>query len=145
MTATELLPCPFCGSQPITVGLSVPDNNMILNCGGKDCACMGDFTIKQWNRRSQPEPQAMSAEEDQGCICKGNWREIVKEWGGLIGKRFTDQTGGEFTFFGIVHGDDDYYYGMHGRTGKTSELRLLSCVGDLEQYGFTVFDLSRKQ
>jgi len=49
---TELLPCPFCGSKPQVVGMSVPGNNPILNCSGDDCACMGDFTPDQWNRRA---------------------------------------------------------------------------------------------
>ena len=60
--AERLLPCPFCGSQPKEVGRSYPGGNMLLNCGGEDCACMGDFTIAQWNRRSRPEPQAVSGE-----------------------------------------------------------------------------------
>lgn len=69
------------------------------------------------------------------CICKGNWRAIVKESEPLIGKRFRDNRGdiGDiYTMFGIVHGGDDYYYGMFGG-GK---LRLLSCVGSIEGHGF---------
>ena len=65
------------------------------------------------------------------CICKGNWRLLVKETEHLIGKRFRDDRGEEYTFFGLVHGDDDYYYGMKGK-----ELRLLSCVVNLETFGF---------
>ena len=70
--------------------------------------------------------------DEEGCICRGNWRAIVKESGGLIGKRFVNKFGNEFTFFGIVHGDDDYYYGMSGEPG----LILLSCVGDIEGFGY---------
>ena len=67
-----------------------------------------------------------------GCICKGNWRAIVKEMEPWLDKKFTDQHGQEWTFYGIVHGSDDYYYGV-ARAGET---HLLSCVGALESYGY---------
>jgi hypothetical protein len=72
------------------------------------------------------------ATHDEGCICHGNWRAIVKETAPLIGKRFRDQRGDVYSFFGVVHGDDDYYYGMFG-CGK---LQLLSCVGSIAGHGF---------
>lgn len=71
---------------------------------------------------------------DEGCICRGNWRAIVKETEGLIGKKFRDRKGEEYTFYGIVHGDDDYYYGMY----KAGDCRLLSCVGSIEGHDFTL-------
>jgi hypothetical protein len=74
--------------------------------------------------------------ENQGCICKGNWRQIVAEVQPLIGKRFGDKQGREFTFFGVVHSDDDYYYGMSGNSGMV----LLSCVGDISGHGFELVD-----
>jgi len=77
----------------------------------------------------------MPAEIDQ-CICKGNWRAIVKETKDLIGKTFVDHLGDKFHFFGVVHGDDDYYYGMHGEKG----LRLLSCVGSIEGHNFKLIN-----
>lgn len=70
--------------------------------------------------------------EDKDCICRGNWRLIVKECEGLIGKWYRDGLGDEYRFYGIVHGDDDYYYGM-AREGKCL---LLSCVGSMEGHGF---------
>jgi hypothetical protein len=69
---------------------------------------------------------------DADCICQGNWRAIVKKTEALIGKRFLDQRGDVYSFFGVVHGGDDYYYGMFGG-GK---LQLLSCVGSIEGHGF---------
>ena len=69
---------------------------------------------------------------DQECICSGNWRAIVKETEPLIGKTFTNR-GEDFCLFGIVHGGDDYYYGM---IGSKSGLRLLSCVGSIDTHGF---------
>jgi hypothetical protein len=70
----------------------------------------------------------------EGCICFGNWREIVKEVGPLFGKHYRDPSGCLFDFFGLVHRGDDFYYGMSGISG----LRLLSCVGSIESYGFNL-------
>ena len=75
--------------------------------------------------------EAPALGEDNECICNGNWRAIVKKTEHLLDKRFRDNLGEEFTFFGIVHGSDDYYYGMRGKT-----MRLLSCVGSIEGHGF---------
>ena len=69
---------------------------------------------------------------DDECICEGNWRAIVKEMEPLIGRQYRDINGRVVRFFGLVHGDDDYYYGLAGE-GK---LELLSCVGDIEGYGY---------
>ncbi|MFA6064197.1 MAG: hypothetical protein WC736_16530 [Gallionella sp.] len=69
------------------------------------------------------------SDHDEGCICKGNWRAIVNEYGPKIGRRFVDRHGDEYTFFGIVHSDDDYYYGMAKKDGT---FLLCSCVGYLE-------------
>lgn len=74
-------------------------------------------------------------ESAEGCICRGNWREIVRETTPLIGKRFRDDRNGlDYHFFGVVHGDDDYYYGMY----RAGDLRLLSCVGSIKGHGFTM-------
>jgi len=69
-----------------------------------------------------------------GCICAGNWRLLVEECGPLIGEYFKDSYGGVFRFFGLVHGDEDYYYGLWNIT--TRELTLASCVGNLEGHGY---------
>ncbi len=68
------------------------------------------------------------------CICEGNWRSIVNETEHLIDKLFRDNKGDEYRFFGIVHGSDDYYYGMY--KGQNRELMLLSCVGSIEGHGY---------
>jgi hypothetical protein len=72
---------------------------------------------------------------DNGCICEGNWRSIIDEYSGAIGKRFTDINGKgeEYRFFGIVYGDDDYYYGM---SDGDCRVLLVSCAGSLEMMGF---------
>ncbi len=67
-----------------------------------------------------------------GCICEGNWRTIVKEYVPRIGQIFNGRKGETLRFYGLVHADDDYYYGMvEVGTGKC---HLLSCVGDIESY-----------
>lgn len=74
---------------------------------------------------------ADSQEPAAECICKGNLRNIVKSVQHLIGRQFKDENGVVWTFFGVVHGDDDFYYGMH-----STKLLLLSCVGSFEGFGF---------
>jgi len=69
---------------------------------------------------------------DDACICKGNWRLIVSQTEHLLGKTFRRDDGKEYWFFGVVHAEDDYYYGMWGN----GELRLLSCVGSIEGHGY---------
>ncbi len=71
---------------------------------------------------------------DDGCICRGNWRDIVREMEPLIGGRYRDNSGNVLVFYGLVHGGNDYYYGMAGPTGH----ELLSCVGSLEGWGYSL-------
>ena len=61
------------------------------------------------------------------------WVKLIEECEDILDCRFVDEhSGEEFRFFGLVHGSDDYYYGMSGKTG----LRLLSCVVNLETHGY---------
>jgi hypothetical protein len=72
-----------------------------------------------------------SASGSLPCVCKGNWRLILSETEHLLDRQFRDaRTGEVWRYFGLVHGGDDYYYGMWN--GKT--LKLLSCVGGIESY-----------
>ena len=71
---------------------------------------------------------------DTGCICKGNWRELVKETRHLWGKKYHDHLGREFIFLGLADCTDDYYYLMWS---KKYGMQLLSCVGDLEGHMYT--------
>ena len=71
------------------------------------------------------------------CICEGNWRLIVDDTQHLLDKKFIDENEKEWYFFGIVHGSDDYYYGMSDDDHK---VRLLSCVGSFEGHGFTLIE-----
>ena len=80
----------------------------------------------------------MSENKDIGCICEGNWRSIVAESEPLLDKKFRDRDGKEYLFYGVVHGSDDYYYGMLS-IGDGKSL-LLSCVGSIEGYGLTLSD-----
>ena len=72
---------------------------------------------------------------DSECICKGNWRLIIKESEPTLGKRYKDKINGEeYIFFGVVHSADDYYYGMWNI--KTEKNVLLSCVSSIEGHGY---------
>lgn len=79
-------------------------------------------------------------ESNAECICHGNWRSIVKEYTPKFGKHYKTNWGPrghddyEYVFFGIVHAEDDYYYGMYDV--KTKEVNLLSCVGSIEGFGY---------
>lgn len=71
------------------------------------------------------------------CICRGNWRNIIHECRHLIGKDFTNDKGEVFNFFGVVHGDDDYYYGFWNKNQNAErKLVLGTCVGSIETNGF---------
>jgi hypothetical protein len=72
-----------------------------------------------------------------GCICKGNWRDIISETEHLIGRKFIDSNNNVCTLFGIVHGKDDYYYGIWYNDHKTE---LLSCVGNIESWGLMLIE-----
>ena len=66
------------------------------------------------------------------CICEGNWRSLVKEYGPLIGQLFVDRHGVRWQFYGLVWGEDDLYFGMYSDTlAFEDKCILLSCVGDL--------------
>jgi hypothetical protein len=65
-----------------------------------------------------------------------NWNIIIEEYEHLIGRSFFDNQGKVFRLFGLVHGDDDFYYGMISE--ETSKVRLVSCVGSLVQCGFNL-------
>ncbi len=93
-------------------------------------------------------------EADPGCVCRGNWRRLVAETDEKIGKYFVDRHGEKCHFFGLVWGDDDFYYGFSkprqraGDSGALTEeqeeqehqarpLYLLSCVGSLPSQDMT--------
>ena len=71
------------------------------------------------------------------CICRGNWRQIVQECEPLLNRKYRTADGKEWRFFGVVHGADDYYYGMC----RSGEMQLLTCVGSIESQGFTLLPL----
>jgi hypothetical protein len=77
---------------------------------------------------------------DPDCICYGNWRSIVNDHAHLLNRQYKDKDDNEYTFFGVVFGGDDYYYGLWNRFG----LRLLSCVGSIEDFGFTLIEKDKK-
>jgi len=70
---------------------------------------------------------------DNECICKGDWRDIIKKIDKDIDSIYKKDDD-LYTFFGLVHGSDDYYYGMFKHSD--GKLMLLSCIGNIEVFGF---------
>jgi hypothetical protein len=75
---------------------------------------------------------------DPNCICRGNWRKLVAEYEPFLGKQYKSFHGDVYTFFGLVHASDDYYFGMS--EDCTKKVILLSCVGDIEAFDFTLIE-----
>ena len=71
---------------------------------------------------------------EEGCICQGNWRSLVKQYDPFIDKEFVME-GKKYYFFGLVHGSDDYYFAM---SNEESHVSLYSCACNLEAYGFVL-------
>lgn len=70
-----------------------------------------------------------------------NWAKLVEKYEPLIGGIYLDVNEKEWTFIGLLHGQDDFYYVMWQEGvdppyygGRT---RLLTCVGSLAGIGFT--------
>jgi hypothetical protein len=107
---------------------------------GEDCALNWGSAPAQYVEQFRAALEARGPSDgeprqpDPDCICQGNWRAIVNESRPLLGRRFRDGRGKEWTFFGLVDGNDDYYYGMWDQERR--ELALLSCVGSLDGHGF---------
>lgn len=98
----------------------------------------GDGVHPEFERGLQIGKAIESAE---GCICRGNWRAIIKDTQSHLDQCFIGDDGSEYYLIGILHASDDYYYAMRG--GKHG-LRLLSCVGSIEGFGFTRAESSEK-
>lgn len=59
-----------------------------------------------------------------------NWELLVERYRDKINQKYQDNQGNLYRFFGLVHSDDDYYYGLWDVKNRT--LALSSCVGRLE-------------
>lgn len=69
------------------------------------------------------------------------WAQLVAEYEPLIDRTFRADKGDRpYVFFGLVHASDDYYFGMLAIDDGPRQLRLLSCVGDLESHGYTLLE-----
>lgn len=60
-----------------------------------------------------------------------NWKKLLEEYEPLIGRTFIDNFDySEWKLFGLVHGDDDYYFGLC-EVDVPFDWILVSCVGHL--------------
>ncbi len=84
---------------------------------------------------SVKKPKQKESVIDTGCICDGNWREIISENRPFFDRTYINQ-GIEYTFAGVLHAEGDYYYLMISKTDYTT--RRLSCVGSIEVYDFVL-------
>lgn len=50
-------------------------------------------------------------------------------------KIYNDDSGNVYRFIGVLIAEDDYYYAMMPCNGS-GKLRLLSCVGSIESFGY---------
>lgn len=75
-------------------------------------------------------PAVAAPEWDRVERRKDNWTLIVKEYWPKLGFQYKDNDGNEYEFFGLVHAEDDYYYGL---MRKDRTVILATCVGGLEQ------------
>lgn len=72
-----------------------------------------------------------------GLMCE-NWERILEKSEEHIDSTYVDSNGRTFTFIGLLHGSDDYYYCMVDK--ETGVVTLCSCVGSLtgeHSHGFT--------
>jgi len=70
---------------------------------------------------------------NDACVCRGNWRELVREVKPLIGDRYKDEKGKVWRLTGLMHAEDDFWYCLT----RKRRYKLLSCVTSIENYGFT--------
>jgi hypothetical protein len=69
-----------------------------------------------------------------GCICEGNWRQLVSEYNELIGQYYIKPgTNLKYRFEGLVWGDDDFYFLL---CDEMNNCIMLSCVSNIEMYGW---------
>jgi len=70
------------------------------------------------------------------CICDGNLSKIIHDTNHLFDRKFKYRDV-IYTFIGITYASDDLYYLMWN---KDEGIRLLSCVGAIEGFGFELID-----
>lgn len=63
---------------------------------------------------------------------RDNWTLILNEYRPKFDFKYKDHQGHRYSFFGLVHAEDDLYYGLTSVDGKGKPLVLATCVGALE-------------
>lgn len=101
------------------------------------CRQIGKFILRSREHASDLERECVALQQEVETLREQlerakNWKRLVMECENLLGKQYRDNKGHFYTFFGLVHSNDDYYYGMW----RPGEMNLLSCVGSMETHGF---------
>lgn len=95
--------------------------------------CPDEVTDEQWDEYSKHQVRVDVDELFTHSACK-NLDLIIKRTEHLLDKKYIEvSTGKKFMFIGIIVGSDDYYYGLYS---KKHGLVSLSCVGDIESFGY---------
>lgn len=69
------------------------------------------------------------------------WNKLIEESEPHLNKRVL-WAGKEYIFYGLVHGEHDYYYGLiRTVNGEITNHQLLSCVGNFESHEVTILEL----
>ena len=100
-----------------------------------DADCDGHCLMDDIATELEQENQDLRKAPD--CLGRDNWKFLVEKYEKLLNTHYKDNNGEVYTFFGLVHASDDYYFGMSEY--KTKKVMLLSCVCDIEDHGFKVY------
>ena len=93
-----------------------------------DPGFVSDLIMELDSRDDVPRQEWKPGDPDRR---KDNWTLITAKYEPMIGQMFK-RHGEEYYFFGLVHADDDYYYGLVKKGTGERSLILSSCVGSLE-------------
>lgn len=83
--------------------------------------------MAEWDRVERRKQQRRL--DDGRRHGENNWTLLLKEYAPKFDFKYKDREGNEFSFFGLVHAEDDLYYGLIDKDGKVA---LASCVGSLD-------------
>lgn len=95
--------------------------------------------IKKYKRKNKKDStiktsQTQVAQSNSSVdVTSNNWKLIVEYSDPLLNRKFRATDGKKYYFLGPLWADDDFYYTLYS---KKHGLKLLSCVGNIEGYGY---------